>query len=81
VWTRAWVQPVLIRCGVMTHQARAMIRRRDSGQVTAAARTAITAAAMNRTAIAAAAAMNQPGPSVTPMATPPSRTPVISPSS
>jgi hypothetical protein len=56
----------------MTHQARAMIRWRDGGQLSAAAKTAI---------IAAAAAMSQPGPSVTPMPTVPSTTPAIRPSS
>ena len=60
------------RCGVMTHQARAMIRWRDDGQISAAATMAI---------VAAATAMSQPGPSVMPMPTVPSTSPAIRPSS
>ena len=44
-WTHACVQPVLTRCGVTTHQARATSRLRDRGQSTAAVRIAIAVAA------------------------------------
>jgi hypothetical protein len=56
----------------MTHQARAVIRWRDGGHVSAAAMTAIAAAA---------AAMSHPGPRVTPMPIVPSSTPAIRPNS
>jgi len=55
VWIQAWAQPVRTRWGVMTHQARAVIRWRDGGHVSAAAMTAI----------AAAAAVSHPGPRMT----------------
>jgi hypothetical protein len=56
----------------MTHQARAMIRWRDGGQISAAAEMAI---------VAAATAMSQPRPSVMPMPIVPGSTPAIRPSS
>ena len=56
----------------MTHQARAMSRRRDRGHVSAAAQMAI---------VAAAAAMSQPRPTVAAMPIVPSSTAAIRPSS
>ena len=49
------MQPVRTRCGVMTHQARAMMARREGGHVIAVAKMAIAAAA---------AAMSQSRPRV-----------------
>ena len=72
MWIQACAQPVRTRWGVMTHQARAVIRWRDGGHDSAAAMTVIAAAA---------AVMSHPGPRVTPMPIVPSSTPAIRPSS
>ena len=59
VCTQACRQPVRTRCGVMTHQARAISRCRDGGQASPAA---------SRTSPTAAIAMSQAAPSAYPLA-------------
>jgi len=46
VWTQACLQPALTRCGVMTHQARAISRRRHGAQARQAASTTSPGAAI-----------------------------------
>ena len=59
VCAQACLQPVLTRCGVMTHQARAISRRRDGGQASPPASSASPMAAR---------AMSQAAPSQYPLA-------------